>query len=152
MLDVESQIRNKKKTYVHIHSMTLLSYLVIILIYVMSEQTNKKYTFKEETISKNGVKSAKYNVRRTYINKHTVTVLSYLISILEWLYEMSLLLLCLEFFGFSSHVIIVINNSCFVLKFTHSNYPLCGEAFKRKGYVTEKFKDFLVRYKRILAF
>ena len=50
MLDVESQIRNKKKTYVHIHSMTLLSYLVIILIYVMSEQTNKKYTFKEETI------------------------------------------------------------------------------------------------------
>ena len=52
MLDVESQIRNKKKTYVNIHSMTLLSYLVIILIYVMSEQTNKKYTFKEETISK----------------------------------------------------------------------------------------------------
>ena len=152
MLDVESQRKNKSRTYINKHTVIVLSYLVIILLYVISEQTKEKYTLKEETISKNGVNSAKYDMRRTYINKHTVTVLSYLISILEWLYEMSLLLPCLEFFGFSSHVIIVINNSCFVLKFTHSNYPLCGEAFKRKGYVTEKFKDFLVRYKRTLAF
>ena len=94
-----------------------------------------------------------YNTRSTYTNKHTVTTFSYLVRIFEWLYAMSLIMPCLEFLGFHSHVVIVINNSYLVIMFIYSKYALCGEAFKQKFYVIKKFKDFLVskRYIRTLA-
>ena len=58
MLDVESERKNKRRTSVNIHTVIAFSYLVIILLYVISEQTKDKYIFKEDIISKNGVKYA----------------------------------------------------------------------------------------------
>ena len=91
-----------------------------------------------------------YNTRSTYTNKHTVTTFSYLVRIFEWLYAMSLIMPCLEFLGFPSHVVIVINNSYLAITFIYSKYPLCGETFKHQFFLIKKFKDFLVskRYKR----